>query len=498
MKGMGCLRALFVYSTALRRLVKKSRVSSAVNHLKHWYFRRNLYQLTPPPRELTYDAAIPNGRSFRCNLALSVGLALSLYTPHCFAYLDPGSGNALICLILSLAGAAVYFVKSLFYRLIGFFTGKKVNRQTEVVPDLVIFSEGKTYFLTFKGIIEELIARKIHFTYLSMDVLDPALEIDSEYMHSKYVGEGAIGFSRIEQCAGRILLATTPNIGCPGYPLRRPRGIRLMVHVCHSVCDLTYLKVGSLDHYDVSFDLGPWMEPRTRIVEKKRNLTPHRCFPIGLPYMDELIREHQQVKARVSEREQDEDKEAPKPCILIAPSWGAKNSLKIFGSKFIDELLRLNYQVILRPHPQSFKFDEKFYEELRERLNKAPNFHYDTAISGTESMSKADLLISDVSGFRFDFAFIYGKPVLTLKVPAQDLSSFEASVIGSVWEEAYEGRLGAVLTQKHGGDILTYVEKLLKQDFSESDRALYDELIFNHGTSAKAAVDQLIDLNRTL
>lgn len=361
----------------------------------------------------------------------------------------------------------------------------------------MIFSEGKTYYLTFKGIIEELIARKIHFTYLSMDVLDPALEIDSEYMHSKYVGEGVLGFSRIEQCVGKVFLATTPNIGCTGYPLRRPRGIRLMVHVCHSVCDLTYLKVGALDHYDVSFDLGPWMEPRTRIVEAKRNLKPHRCLPVGLPYMDELIREHQ-CACLVQEREQNASQKATEPCILIAPSWGAKNSLKIFGTKFIDELLGLGYQVILRPHPQSYKFEADFYKELLGKFKNFPNFHYDTAISGTESMRRANLLISDVSGFRFDFAFIYGKPVLTLKVPAQDLSSFEASVIGSVWEEPYEGRLGAVLTQEQGEEILNYIEKLLKEDFSESDRKLYDELIFNHGISAKIAVDQLIALNRAL
>lgn len=423
------------------------------------------------------------------------GVSYSLYPLTCYAYLDPGSGNALIALFLSLAGAAVYFVKSFFYRILALLTGHQVVKTDKSVPDFVIFSEGKTYYLTFKGIIEEFIARKIHFTYLSMDVLDPALEIDSEYMHSKYVGSGTLGFSRVEKCRGKILLATTPNIGCPGYPLRRPGNISLMAHICHSVCDLTYLKVGSLDHYEVSFDLGAWMKPRTRIVEEKRHLKPHDCYEVGLPYMDELVKEHESQSVGT---EASSVSGEVKPCILIAPSWGAKNSLKIFGTEFIEELLKSGYDVILRPHPQSYKFEPEFYEELTGRLKSYPNFRYDTAISGTASMQQASLLISDVSGFRFDFAFIYQKPVITLKVPAQDLSSFEASVIGSVWEEPYEGRLGAVLTQDRKDDILPKVQELLNRDFTAEDKALYSELIYNHGTSAKVAVDKLIELDKTL
>lgn len=431
-------------------------------------------------------------RNIAIKILLWGGLAYSLYPLNCYAYLDPGSGNALIALVLSLAGAAVYFVKSFFYRILALLTGNKVAKTDKSVPDYVIFSEGKAYYLTFKGIIEEFLARRIPFTYLTMDVQDPALEISDRCMHAKYVGSGTMGFGRVEKCRGKILLATTPNIGCPGFPLRRPRNIRLMVNVFHAVGELTYLKLGSLDHYDVSFDQGPWVAPRTRIVEEKRHLKAKQLFPIGIPYLDELVKEHQAAPA------DDHAGSDGKPCILIAPSWGEKNCLKIFGTEFITALLDEGYEVILRPHPQSLKVEADFFGALVSSVKSYPNFQYDTALSGTASMQKASLLISDASAFRFDFAFIYQKPVITLKVPAQDLSSYEASVIGSVWEDPYEGRLGAVLSENEKNEIPARVKELLGKDFSEADRKLYAELVSNPGTSAKAAVDKLIELNKTL
>lgn len=54
---------------------------------------------------------------------------LFAFTKDAYAYLDPGSGNAIICLLLSLAGAFVYYAKSLFYKFVSIFTEQKVNEE---------------------------------------------------------------------------------------------------------------------------------------------------------------------------------------------------------------------------------------------------------------------------------------------------------------------------------------------------------------------------------
>ena len=61
-----------------------------------------------------------------------------------WAYLDPGSGNALLYLLISLFGAVTYFVKSFFYRCLSFIKGEKIEVKAD--DDLMIFSEGKNYW----------------------------------------------------------------------------------------------------------------------------------------------------------------------------------------------------------------------------------------------------------------------------------------------------------------------------------------------------------------
>ena len=352
-------------------------------------------------------------------------LLLSFLPNICYAYLDPGSGNALIYLLLSLAGTVVYFFKSSFYKIRQFVVGESSTpiKDSQSAPAIVIFSEGKTYWYTFKGIVEELIKRNIPFSYLSMDVEDPGLTIDNPLMHNQYVGEGPSGFVRIANCKGKIFLATTPNIGNAGYPLPRPRNIKTMVHISHTVGDLSYLKLGSMDFYDVSMDIADWAGKRVRLVEEKRHLNKKECITVGLPYLDELAK-HVQIKKYNS----------TPPVILIAPSWGAKNSLKVHGTNFLFDLLNAGYHVILRPHPQSYKFDIELYEDLKTKLKSFRNIEFDYSMDSSDSMSKADLLISDSSSFRFDFAFLYKRPVITMLVPTDQLSSYEASVLGGPWE----------------------------------------------------------------
>ena len=93
---------------------------------------------------------------------LTLGGILLLPAPA-FAYLDPGTGNALIYGLISLASVGVYALKSMFYR----FTGKKELECSSTGPtkgpSLLIYSEGKNYWGTFRPIVEALIERKVVF-----------------------------------------------------------------------------------------------------------------------------------------------------------------------------------------------------------------------------------------------------------------------------------------------------------------------------------------------
>lgn len=398
-----------------------------------------------------------------------------------FAYLDPGSGNALVYLLVSLFGAVTYFLKSAFYRVLGFLRGEKFEAHKN--DEIVIFSEGKSYWLTFKPIIEEFIKRNIPFTYLTMDVRDPALTIEHDCMHSKYVGDGTSGFSKVAHSKGSLMLATTPNIGTEGFPLPRPKNVRCLAHIWHSVCDTSFYQLGALDHYDAALTVGDCFIPSLRLVEQKRSLKPKEIVSVGLPYLDELKKNVllDSSTPNVSSK-----------TILVAPSWGNKNCLVFYGWDFLKELAAEGFNVIVRPHPQSLKVEMEFFQKIKKDVEPFKSISFDFEIDGSSSMRQADLLISDKSSIRFDFAFLYEKPVLTLDIPLQDLSIYEASVIGSLWEEEHSEQLGLRLQPEDKEKIIDAV-KLAMQITPVDIQKFRANTIKNWEHSSEAIVDWCVN-----
>jgi hypothetical protein len=57
-------------------------------------------------------------------IALVLVACLSIASPA-YAYLDPGTGSMLISAVLGVAAAVALAVKMFWYRLVGFFRGKR-------------------------------------------------------------------------------------------------------------------------------------------------------------------------------------------------------------------------------------------------------------------------------------------------------------------------------------------------------------------------------------
>ena len=401
------------------------------------------------------------------------------------AYLDPGSGSALVGTVIAVAGAGLYSLKSFFYRLVRKPTPEEIDAAKNANPDIAIFSEGKNYWGTFREIVEELIYRKVHFAYYTMDLHDPALLIDSEFMHSRLFDKNkAASFHRLANIKAKVLLATTPNIGTPGYPLVRPANVEKLVHVFHAFADISAYHVGSLDNYDIVFAVGSHQEKPIREVEAKRNLKPKKIVPIGLPYFDAQYHATNNVAC---------EKRSNKT-ILVAPSWGAKGLLTEYGTGFIGKLAEAGYDIIVRPHPQSYIAEPEFIDRCKADTVQFANVAWDSETVGTNSMLASDVLISDTSSIRFDYAFLYEKPVITLDIPHEKQLEYEGQFMSDIWTDSAAKRLGKVLGHYEIEDIVQIVGEVLSGGASEGVRRFRDETITNLGTSAKAIADQLVSL----
>lgn len=404
------------------------------------------------------------------------------------AYLDPGSGSALVGTLIAVAGAGLYSLKSFFYRLVRKPTPEEVEATRNENPDIAIFSEGKNYWGTFREIVDELISRKVHFSYYTLDLHDPALLIDNEYMHSHLFDKNkAASFHRLAKIKAKVLLSTTPNIGTPGYPLVRPSGVGKLVHVFHAFADISAYHIGSLDNYDVVLTVGPHQETPIREVEKARNLKPKRMIPVGLPYFDT---QYHSLKSTTKETECTKDGKGK--TILVAPSWGAKGLLTEYGTGFIVKLAEAGFNLIVRPHPQSYIAEAALIDRCKVETSKFANVVWDSKTVGTESMLASDLMISDTSSIRFDYAFLYGKPVITLDIPHDRQLEYEGQFMSEIWTDAAAKRLGRVLGHGDIGDIVTIVGDVLKGGAAEGVKQLRTETITNLGGAAKAVVDQLV------
>jgi CDP-glycerol glycerophosphotransferase (TagB/SpsB family) len=175
----------------------------------------------------------------------------------------------------------------------------------------------------------------------------------------------------------------------------------------------------------------------------------------------------------------------------VAPSWGAKGCLAEYGTSFLCALAEAGYTVIVRPHPQSYIAEPQFIAECKAKTAKYSNIEWDNSIIGMASMEKSDILVSDTSSIRFDYAFLYEKPVITLYIPQEKQTEYEGQFQTEIWTDAAAFRLGRVLD--HSGIISlpqTIAEVL--EEGSSSVWELRDRTIANLGCSAKVIVDTLV------
>lgn len=108
------------------------------------------------------------------------------------------------------------------------------------------------------------------------------------------------------------------------------------------------------------------------------------------------------------------DKKIKKESILIAPTLiNSFPALSIIDKlkKIIDELLSTtDLNIILRPHPSDKEHEKYLY--LKNEFIKNKRFNYDLSNNYFDTYSKSKLMITDLSGTAYTFAFLCLSPVI--------------------------------------------------------------------------------------
>lgn len=367
---------------------------------------------------------------------------MNLFLP---LYIDPGTGSMLFSILVGAAATLFFLGKAAILKLKLLFSAKKngvITVETNY-KKYVIYNEGMQYWNVFKPVCDEFERRKIELTYYTSAQKDPVFEQNYQYVKSEYIGEGNMAFVRLNMLSAGVVLMTTP--GLQVYQLKRSKNVKHYAHVLHAASDATMYRLFGIDYYDSILLSGEYQKKDIRILEEQRQLQKKELVVVGCPYLDTL-------QQKINSITKDNNHSFT---VLVSPSWGPSAILSKYGEKLLDPLVKTNWNIIIRPHPQSKKSESEMLNRLQERYEDSKNVEWDFNRDNIYSMQKSDIMISDFSGIIYDYTFLCDKPIMYVNAD-MDLRPYDAYDIEggkSIWQFTTLEKIGIKLTEEQFENI---------------------------------------------
>jgi len=266
----------------------------------------------------------------------------------------------------------------------------------------------------------------------------------------------------------------------------KPKNMHL-IHLPHSIVSLTHIySKGSFDAYDSIFAVGDHHIKELEYLKEMRAWKNKTFLKIRYPKIEGLIKLNHQKKL---------DRE--NITILFAPSWGEHNILKLNGIDIINSVLELGYNIIARPHPNSFRFDIDTIKEIKliERSNSNCKLE-DPNLSSMNSYLKSDLMISDWSGAAYEYAFGLLKPVLFIDAPMKVKNNSEIEKKNLPMEFVCREKVGVVASME---DFTTNLDGLIsKNDWKYKINLARKKYLYNPNNSITIAINEILKIKKEI
>jgi len=344
---------------------------------------------------------------------------------------------------------------------------------------ITFYSESANYYphleLLLKTVLEQT---NINGGLLSSSRNDPILAVSHPRLNSFFIGSGYVRNYIFENINTQLLILTMPDLN--NFQLKRSRFNVHYAYTQHSLVSSHMIyRYSAFDHYDTILCAGPHHIAEIEATFRHYNLRNKNLVKFGYPRLDRLIKYgEQKVKKSIAF---DNNKE--QLLILIAPSWGPEGIIESgLCFKLIKKLLELRHMVIVRPHPQTIKFNNEKIIEIRNTFSLDDRVILEVDVQGYDSLWSSDIMISDWSGVALEYALGFKKPVIFCNVPKKinnpryldiNLVPLEVSIrneIGTIWDIKSPIE-NAIIECKHKLDqskfeLLTkkYVYNLMKSD----------------------------------
>jgi len=401
-----------------------------------------------------------------------------------FAYLDPGTGSLLLYAIAGIATTIVFALRNFWYWMKGkvFLAGKVAV--SNKLPDVVFHSEGGKYWQVFKPVLDALVKEGVDCAYVSSDPADPGLSYSLPGLRGYRPGGGTATIAWMNAAKAALVVSTTPHLDV--YMLKRSRGVRRYAHLFHAPTDVCFYEKYAFDWYDCLLTVGPFQEPSVRALEARRGSPQKLLLPTGNSYFDYMLEEIGRLPPR----------EAGPWTVLYAPAWGVRSSILKHGTGIIDSLTAAGLKVVFRPHPQFYVSHKELIAEIESKYAGSAAVEIDRNRTGIASMAKSDAMITDLSGVLFDYACLFGKPIILAASEASAAGQEGEDLPGELWDirsslELAHARIGNDV--KEAGALANAAIDASK-DYAEKARIFREESFYNFGHAGEAAARNIISL----
>jgi hypothetical protein len=401
---------------------------------------------------------------------LAAALLIVLWPATARAYLDPGTGSALAYVIGALVVSAYFFVRKLYYQVFEFLFRRRFGDRK---CDLALHSEDPRYETTFMPVIRALAERDVEVTYFTMYERDDSCDPLPPQVTHRSLPPGLVGYSFLNHLEARMLVTTTPQLDVMMF--RRSKRVKHYCHIPHALGESRFVRPYAYDFFDSVLCCGPLLEQNIRRIEGIRGLPEKQLFRTGIPQYDIFL-------ARATRHEPSGERKT----VLVAPSWGPMSLFEVFGTDFV-RAIRERYEVVVRPHPQMRLSQPELYEQVL----ALEGVSIDTGPSPVDAISRADTVVSDISGIAYEFAFIHEKPVIVVD-HKRGVEGLEGHFLRDV--ETLQARCGEFIIGLPPSEMESLVDKIdevLAQDLPARIAKARGEIVHHFGKAGPVAAEQI-------
>ena len=363
---------------------------------------------------------------------------------------------------------------------------KKFNNLNDKQRSIVFYAENKASMNHFRLLISELTKeRNFQICYVTSVKNDPILSINDKNIIVFYIGDGIVRTKFFLELKAKILIMDMPDLD--SFHIKRSKIFPVhYIYIFHSMFSVhSYLRKGAVDNYDTIFCVGEHHKREILETEKIYGLKPKKLVNYGFGRLDTLLKEQSNFK---------KEELNTKNLIIIAPTYGNSNLLKICGVKLIETLLDSNFKVLLRPHFRIFKESKDLIKIILDKFQNNNNFLLEEGIIKPQIFHSSRCMISDWSGISLEYAFVFERPIIYIDVPKKELNAEVDKIDLQPIEVSIREKIGYLVEPDNLTEIPNIISEINDESRAEQIRDIRSKTVFNIGKSASIGADHITEI----